>query len=117
MIASELRERITQYVDNALSLEELEEWLIPRLPIYARESDSEDANAVATIELGLAELSEELFTEEQLREQLQALLNRMHSIKLPSPFEDMIVTTSRSSNETLAVGSEGFRLEVNLTAC
>lgn len=74
MISFELSNTISQYITSEISLEELENWLVPRLPAILRSPETEDAGIVAEIELGLAEISNRYWTEEEFRIMLNELL-------------------------------------------
>lgn len=75
MLSYELKEQTLAYVEGRMGLAELEEWLVPRLPLFMSPGPSPDADLAATIELGLAELSAGITTEKELRRTLAALLN------------------------------------------
>lgn len=74
------------------------------LPYYANDPTSADADMVATIELGLAEISDAVTTEDGLRDSLRAALIEQ-PIKfnwiLGSPELPSMHVTSGSSNQTL----------------
>ncbi len=75
MLSHELRDKVLQYVNAEITLEELEDWLVPRLPEYLTFQPSTDAEVAGAIELGLAELSDCLITEDDLRRSLAHMLS------------------------------------------
>ena len=54
MLSSDLRDKVLQFVETSITTSQLEEWLVPRLPLFLRTPDTVDANVVAAIELGQA---------------------------------------------------------------
>jgi hypothetical protein len=73
---SHLVSKIHQYLDHAISLEELEDWLLPRLPLLFQRPDSLVARLAATVELGLAEISDNVTTEDEFRTLLEAAVQQ-----------------------------------------
>jgi len=67
MLSPELKEQVIQFVHGALSVDELEEWLVSREPAYLAQPDSADADMVAAIHLGLAEWSDGIRTLAEFR--------------------------------------------------
>jgi len=74
MLSSELREKITEFVESDMPMNELEEWLVPRLPWFMREPYSADSNVVAEVELGLAETNAGIQTIKEFRDNLKRVL-------------------------------------------
>lgn len=70
MLSPELKAQIARYLNNQIDLAQLEDWLAPRLAGYAFDSESADAQMVAAIELGLAEMTDEILAEPAFRESL-----------------------------------------------
>jgi hypothetical protein len=73
MLSYELKEKALQYAEGHISLEELEDWLIPRLPAYLAFQSSTDAEVAGAIELGLAEIGDGLIGEVEFRRSLRSL--------------------------------------------
>lgn len=103
MFTSELLSVIDEYVEGVISLEQLEDWLVPRLPSLFRlpltEPDATDL--AAAVELGLAEMSNQAKTEDEFRNMLKALLGELTSVRAAYPSDK--VTVSESSNQTLVM--------------
>jgi len=74
MISFELRDRVYQFVDGEISAAQLEEWMVPRLRLLLESVESADADVVAAIELGLAEMSDGIRTEAQFRDLMKQVL-------------------------------------------
>jgi hypothetical protein len=70
MLSYELRDEILRYVEANVTLEKLEEWLVPRLHTLLIDPNSPDSDLVAAIELGLAEINDGIRTENEFRELL-----------------------------------------------
>jgi len=98
MISYELKEKIQQFVDSEISVEELEDWLVPRLHLFIRDPDSDNANIVAAVELGLSELSSGIQSVEDFRKSLNDELVDFAAIFIQNP-SDISVTTG-SNNQT-----------------
>jgi hypothetical protein len=74
MLSSEFREIANRYIDNQISLNELEEWLVPNLPDYLVSPQSDDADIASVIELGLADVSLGNRTQDEFRNDLKIAL-------------------------------------------
>lgn len=70
MISLDLRNKIIEYIDKKITLEQLEDWIVPREANLLRLPDSNDADLIATVELGLAEISNGNWSEEKFRREL-----------------------------------------------
>jgi hypothetical protein len=66
MFTPELREQVQMFIDGKIGVEQLEDWLTPKLHQFVQDINSEDADLIAAIELGLADLSHGDQTEEEL---------------------------------------------------
>jgi len=60
-----------QYLGHQITLEELEDWLVPHLPRYLSMEPCSESELAGAIELGLAEMSAEQRTEDEFRATLQ----------------------------------------------
>ncbi len=74
MISLELRDRVRQFAYGEISATQLEEWMVPRLRLLLESVESVDADVVAAIELGLAEMSDGIRTEAQFRDLMKQVL-------------------------------------------
>ncbi|HLB48125.1 MAG TPA: hypothetical protein VJL59_14050 [Anaerolineales bacterium] len=99
MLTQDLRDKIQQYIKSAISLTDLEEWIVPRLPVFIASAHSADADVVSAVELGLAEINAGLRTEKQLQEYLAQVLREQHVTRLF--FNATIQNDSGATNETL----------------
>jgi hypothetical protein len=100
MLSYELEEKVLQYVNYEISLEQLEDWLVPRLPAFLVFSDSSDSDVVAAIELSLAEISDGIRTEDELRDLLFDVLRKDPTTWLLYPSDRSQIDTSSSINKT-----------------
>jgi hypothetical protein len=119
MISLELREKILHYINKDITLEDLEDWLIPKLPIYIKSPDSTDSDIISALELGLAELSNGIRSEEELRTYLKECLQHVIvSLTYPSMIENLIAfgSSNQTSNlQALDFSSPNGILEYTLT--
>lgn len=82
MISPDLMDQINLYLDNQITVSDLEDWLVPREPWLLRNPISDDANFVGVIELGLAEIGSDIRTEDEFRETLrQEVLNKSTTLR------------------------------------
>ena len=101
MLSYELREKIFQCVNHDIDIEQLEDWLVPRLPIFLKSLDTTDAQVVDTIELNLAEISDGITTEYEFRKLLEDILQEHSTTQLSYPEDQPQNDTSGSLNPTL----------------
>lgn len=72
---SSLASIIEEYLSGSVTLEELEEWYIPRLPIIHKQGvDSLEVRLLGEIELSLIEINADRMTEKKLRTNLEKIL-------------------------------------------
>ena len=64
------------YLDKKITLQQLEEWLVPLLPSFAHEQTSSDADLAAIIMDGLAEISDGVTSEDEFSNELGDALGR-----------------------------------------
>jgi hypothetical protein len=103
MLTSELRKIIIDYLDSKITIAELEDWLVPNLPILIRVPDSTDTDIVSALELGIAELNSGLRDHNELKEYL---LEVLREVTIKSIYPITSTTTISSSNITPNVGNQ-----------
>ena len=81
MLSYELNEKITKYLNQEISLPELEEWIVPRLPYFLQLPQSGDAEVISAFELGLAEMTNGTKTEAGFNELLTQALSEQVNIR------------------------------------
>lgn len=82
MFTIELIDKISRYIENEIKLEELENWIVEREPILISDPDSVDASLVAAVELCLAEFSDGVKSEDEIRTYLRNALQEHNTIFL-----------------------------------
>ena len=95
MFASELQEQVFRYIDGIVSLSDLEEWYVPRLPMLVTSPYTEEL--VSAIELGLIEIGSSLRSEDEFKELLQEFIREHDTIRIQYPDTDIVVSTSASN--------------------
>lgn len=95
MLSSELRNQIIKFVDQEISIEELEDWYVPRLPFFLNSPHSSDAEVIAALELALHEFSSGTISENELRMTLLDAIRDKETIIYTS--DDVVATGSRSN--------------------
>ncbi len=86
MLSSKLRRKIIQFLENAITIEEFEDWYVARLPLLVADPYSVNSDLVSAIELGLAELNAGIRDENNLRQFLEEALRQaavMEAISFP----------------------------------
>ena len=63
----ELHSKIYEYVSHKISLQELESWIVPRLPYFISQTDSSVEELASAVELCLAELQAGLRSQRSIR--------------------------------------------------
>ena len=71
MLSLELRDMIARYISAEISLEELENWVVRHLPELAADPQSDDSALAAAVELCLAEYSDGIRSEAEIRRYLR----------------------------------------------
>jgi len=84
MLTPELKQKIIDYLRQEISLQELEEWMIPYESHFLADPDSADADAVSAIELCLAEWSNGLRSEENVRRLLREVIEKHETVQVVS---------------------------------
>lgn len=113
MLSNELREKLIDFAEDSISVQEIEEWLVPRLPDFLHSPIGADADLIAVLELALAELSAGIKTEDDVREMMhKALQAHPSSWMFYSPISNQR-TISGSSGTTSVFGHSTTNLELN----
>jgi len=95
MFTSEFQEQVFQYIDGIISLSNLEDWYVPRLPMLVTSPYTEEL--VSTIELGLIEIGSGLKSEGEFKELLQEFIREHNTIRIQYPETDIVISTSASN--------------------
>ena len=74
MLSLELKDKIYQYIDSSITLEQLEDWIVAGLRNYLRHQETTDAGVVSIVELGLAEIANGIRSEDEFRSSLRSVL-------------------------------------------
>ena len=112
MLTSDLREMAYQYVDNRISMQDLEEWLVPNLPMFLASPESDDADIVSAIELGLADVSNRTRTQAEFRQDLKNALDEHREVMLTP----MIESNVTGSVNPIRVETKMFSLGISMRA-
>jgi hypothetical protein len=112
-ISSDLLDKINQYLDNQITISELEEWLVPREPFLLREPESDDSDIIGAIELGLAEMSAGLRVEDDLRRLFrEALEGKPSTIWVGDQVTKAFFVTGSSSINMKPVFTSSFSFSI-----
>src|SRR3972149_5941250 len=66
-MSMDLHSKIYEYVSRTLSLQELESWIVPRLPYFISQTDSSVEKLASAVELCLAEFQAGLRSQRSMR--------------------------------------------------
>jgi len=111
MLSLELRDWIARYISTEISLEELENWVVSHLPELAADPHSDDSALAAAVDLCLAEYSDGIRTEEEIRHYLRDALSLYRTIKLSTP--DMVNCSQAISTSSAVTQNRQFNIEGN----
>lgn len=103
MLTLELLNVIDQYLKRVIGLEELEDWLAPRLPFFFRWPYSSTTELVAEIEMALADMSEQRQTEEDFRSLLNKIVGQPRAVWINYPTESIIYTESSNQSSPTVI--------------
>ena len=85
MVSFDLVDKIIQYISSKITFTQLEEWFVPRLPVFIRDPESDDADIISAIELGLSEMNAGIISENEFRSLLANEL--VKTVESDSSFE------------------------------
>ena len=108
MISSDLYDIVRQYLESSISIHQLEEWIVPRLPDLLSKPDSDDSKLVATIELGFAEINNNNIDENEFRSWLNNEL-RDHNVVMVD-FSDQQNTSINSTTTSNKIYTEEYTM-------
>lgn len=111
MLTPELKQKMIEYLQREISLQELEEWMVPYESHFLADHDSADADAISAIELGLAEWSAGLCSEEDVRRLLKEVIEQYETVQLSPSENDRIRTTwtselSQNEQSTVSLNTD-----------
>lgn len=98
MLTSQVFNVVDQYLERVITLEELEDWLAPRLLLFFKWPYSSLTDFITEIEVALADMSEQRQTENEFRSLLKNLLEQAQVVWANYPAED-VTTYAESSNQ------------------
>jgi len=105
MLSSELNEKVLSYLESCITLEELEDWYIPRLELFLGDPGSADADIIATIELCLAEMRSGLLDENEARQMLEETLVKYETVIQHVNGETLLSTSSSQTKVDFSMDS------------
>ena len=100
MLSYEIREKIIQVIESTITIEQFEDWLVPRLPTFLKSPDRTDSNVIAAVELGLAEMSDGVRTKDEFRSFLRDVLQEQTAMLVFSPSRLSQWNKTGSANQT-----------------
>ena len=62
MLTSEVVNVVDRYLEKVITLEELEDWLVPRLPLFFKWPYSSLTDSITEIEVALADMSGQILS-------------------------------------------------------
>ena len=108
MVTSELLRKIHLYLEGQTSIKEFEDWYVPQIPLFLAFPPSRITDLIATIELGLAEMSSGILSEDGFCHSLRDFLREDTTILLCYPNEFSMVSTGTTDEVSINtyIGSE-----------
>jgi hypothetical protein len=80
MLSTELRDTIQDFIAAKITIAQLEDWLVPRLPYFYRFPNTADADVVSAVELGLAEMTNGIRDKDEVRKDLKRVLETNNAV-------------------------------------
>ena len=87
------------YVDGTISLDDVQEWLVPRLGIFLADPRSTASQLAGLFELGFADIAAGEADEDELRELVKECLRENETIQLAG------AELTATSNSAVAIGT------------
>ena len=106
--SSELYEQVVMFIHGDISVRDLEDWYVPRLPYYLRSPSPGDDDLIATIELALAERTAGILDDEGVKRQLNVAISGPVSIILRRP---VVAEDGTVSITTTSLGQSGRAID------
>ena len=100
MLTPQLKEKIIEYLRQEITLLDLEKWMVPYESELLSDPSSADAAAISTIELCLAEWSDGLREETEIRRLLQTIIEQYEMVQL-DPEAGKMFRTHLSTSQVL----------------
>lgn len=100
MVSDDLRRLLLGFAENEVSIVQLEDWLVPNLPVLLSDPASPNADIVSAVELGLAELSRGVRSPDDFRRFVKKVLAEQFSVWTNYPAAHGTWNSSGSSNDT-----------------
>jgi hypothetical protein len=98
-LTSEIFRKVFQYLDGKISVEDVEDWLVPHLYELLTLPPSSASELAGIIELGLAEISNDQSSEEDFRSLLTKYILEHNTITIDMRPPELVCTSS-SANTT-----------------
>jgi hypothetical protein len=114
MLSSALRMKIIEFIDNKITIAELENWLVPNLQSLISSPESIDADVISAIELGLAEIDAGLRSQHEFVEFLLEVLSE-ESIKTTYPITSATTSSSSAGDNRYIVSNTLDNQSANIT--
>ena len=95
--------KVEDYREHRITLQELESWLVPRLPIFLSNPDSDVARLIGAVELCLAEFQAGIRTERGIRIYLTRHMPTTRIAWVPYPDES---SEEQASSTFTTVGND-----------
>lgn len=115
MLSAELVIKVYSYLRGETTLENFEGWLVPRLPLLLSLPRSLISDLVATIELGLAEMSSGALSEETFQGKLKKFMDRNASITVfTDPSLEITLTSATYNLIHSALTSDEINVQVEV---
>ena len=112
MFLLEFFEKIYSYLEETISLRDLEDWLVPRLPLLFSLPKSSMTDLISTIELGLAEMSSGTLSEEEFRNRVWDYLRTLQTVTFHLEAQQTPSTGASSKLSQSVLRSDEIPMEV-----
>lgn len=103
------------YVDGTISLDDVQEWLVPRLGIFLADPHSTASELAGLLELGFADIAAGEADEREFRDLISGFFREHDSIQLPSAVRTDTSNTTVSVETFVAGTPQGAFSQIELT--
>ncbi len=114
MLSLTLRNTVLQFIIEEISIEELEDYYVPKLSFFLRDPTSDDADLIAAIELSLTDFNSGLIDKAAIKATLLKFIQE-HKNLLVEDFQNKITVVTGTSNVTATPLNLWFSRQVEVT--
>ena len=113
-LTSEIFSKVFQYLDGKISLEDIEDWLVPHLYEFLTLPPCSAAELAGIVELGLAEMSRGQSSEEDFRSLLKKYIREHDTITIDMRPPELVCVSSTANTTQIVYPAMPSEIRVSL---